>query len=64
METFTLPIKQNVHVILSPQEVHKLLDCLLVTADDGEGIRPDPAFADAMATRLIRQLRELGIPLT
>lgn len=64
MDTFTFPVKQNVHVVLTPQEIHKLLDCLIVIAGDGEGVRPDPIFADTLATRLVQQLRELGIPLT
>lgn len=64
MNTFSLPPKQNVHCIFTPQEAHKLIDCLLVVANDGDGIRPDQGFADEMATALIRQLKELGIPLT
>jgi hypothetical protein len=41
-----------------------LIDCLLVIANDADGIRPDQDFADTMATALIRQLRELGLPLS
>jgi hypothetical protein len=64
MDTFTFPVKQNVHCIFTPQEAHKLIDCLLVIANDADGIRPDQDFADTMATALIRQLRELGLPLS
>jgi hypothetical protein len=64
MDTFSLPPKQNVHCIFTPQEAHKLIDCLLVIANDAEGIRPDQAFADGMATALVLQLKELGISLT
>jgi len=64
MDTFTFPVKQNGHCIFTPQEAHKLIDCLLVIAGDADGIRPDQDFADTMATALIRQLRELGLPLS
>jgi hypothetical protein len=64
MEIFTFPTKTNLHFSLPPAEVHKLLDLLLMAAGDGDGIRPDPAFADALATRLIRQMREEGMPLS
>jgi hypothetical protein len=64
MEIFTFPTKTNLHFSLSPAEVHKLLDLLLMAAGDGDGVRPDPAFADALATRLIRQMREEGMPLS
>lgn len=64
MDTFTLPTRSNLHFSLPPAEVHKLVDLLLVAAGDGDGIRPDTAFADALATRLVRQMREEGMPLS
>ena len=64
MDTFTLPTKSNLHFSLAPAEVHKLIDILLVAAGDGDGIKPDPAFADALATRLVRQMRAEGMSLS
>ena len=64
MDTFALPVKTSVHCIFSPQEVRKLIDLALVIAGDGDGIKLDRAFADELATKLITQLRELGIPVT
>lgn len=62
MTVFTFPIKQNVHFALTPDETDKLIDCLLTIAGDDDGITPDPAFADDLATRLCREMRELGLP--
>ena len=64
MDFFTLPVKTCLHCVFTPAEVRKIIDICLVTACDGDGITPDLAFADELATRLITQLRENGLPIT
>jgi hypothetical protein len=69
VDLFTLPTKSNLHFSLSPAETHKLVDILLVAAAADynvalSDVKPDPAFADALATRLVRQMRAEGMSLS